>query len=83
MGLLRRLFKGAADSKDREISSYNSDISTCARRTACVLALDISGSMKDNDNIGRLNIGLREFKAQVAASDVREQLDVAVIAYPN
>lgn len=78
VGLMKKLLKEAEDLKIREASSGNTGL---ARRIACVFALDISGSMVANDNIGKLNKGLREFKDQVMASDVKNLLDVAVISF--
>jgi uncharacterized protein YegL len=47
----------------------------------CVMALDVSGSMSSNDNIGKLNIGLRAFHEQISACDVKDYLDVAIVTF--
>jgi uncharacterized protein YegL len=53
------------------------------RHVPCIIMLDVSGSMVDNNAIDRLNEGIKSFKNQTLAYDESEAtiIDVAIISF--
>lgn len=67
-----------------ELESFVEVVNPEQPHLATVLLLDVSGSMAENNKIGQLRDGLRDFKKDLLDDDLaRKRVDLAVVTFGN
>lgn len=73
------------DISDSRSLSFEQEPVNFEEKLLCVLVLDTSGSMNEDDNIVKLNDGLKIFKEQIVNSNsgVKDKLEISIVTFDS